>query len=180
MPTHMDVHPFATQEIEKKKKGPGMPTKYNPVSIQKLEQAWMFGSTDAEAMIAAGISKRTLKNWMDAHPDLRERRDMLKDWPVIMARRNINIVLARPADHGLSHESIELSKWYLQKKRRDEFGDDKSQQSDNSGIIGAFDAILKQKVEVKSSTYYLKKPEPITDGEESGDNTGGSVQESEG
>lgn len=158
---------------------PRNPSKYTPITIGKLEQAWMLGCSDSEAAIFAGISRASLYNYLREDPDFKERRDLLKNWHSLMARRNIGMALARPADHGLSHSSIELSKWYLEKRNRDEFGPDKKEAlSPGDSLASSFDAILKQQVEVKSSTLYIKKSDgntsPSTD-----DIDGGGVRTGE-
>lgn len=54
--------------------------------VQKLEQAFLLGCTDAEACLAANISTSTLYNYCEKNPAFLERKEILKQNPLWKAR----------------------------------------------------------------------------------------------
>lgn len=96
-----------------KKKG-GRPTVIDKVVLQKLEDAFALGLSDKEACFKAGISCQTLYNFQKKNDWFVERKEALKNSPVITAK--INVV------SGLNDGDIDLSKWYLERRCKDEFG----------------------------------------------------------
>tara|TARA_R110001632_G_scaffold37039_3_gene93721 strand:+ start:171 stop:551 length:381 start_codon:yes stop_codon:yes gene_type:complete len=77
----------------------GRPTCMTPEVIQKLEDAFSWGCTDLEACCNADISKSTLYNYCDANPKFMERKEVLKNQPVMKARR---VVLAALDDDDIN------------------------------------------------------------------------------
>jgi len=63
------------------------PTKFTPETIAKLEQAFLMGCTDLEACLYADVSKSALYNYQDANPEFVERKEILKENPVMKARK---------------------------------------------------------------------------------------------
>lgn len=80
--------------------------------IAKLEEVWGYGGSDAEAAFFAGIDKSTLSRYLDAHPEISQRRDALREKPVLEIRRCV--VDGAKADP-------ELGLKYLERVRRHEF-----------------------------------------------------------
>ncbi len=68
-----------------KNKG-GRPTKMTPETIQKLETAFIAGCTDLEACCYADVSKSTLYDYCQDNPEFSERKETLKNQPVMQAR----------------------------------------------------------------------------------------------
>ena len=64
----------------------GRPTKMTPATVQKLEQAFLMGCTDIEACLYADISRATLHNYTTANPEFLDRKEILKQNPVMLAR----------------------------------------------------------------------------------------------
>jgi hypothetical protein len=64
----------------------GRPTKFTPDTIAKLEAAFLLGCTDREACLAADVHPSNLYRYCEENPDFRERKEMLKDNPVMLAR----------------------------------------------------------------------------------------------
>ena len=86
----------------------------NDATIQKLLTAFAYGFTDEEACLFAGISsKQTLYNYCNEHPEFGERKELLKKNPIIRAKTNIV--------EELEKGSIDTSKWYLERKVKEEF-----------------------------------------------------------
>jgi len=67
----------------------GRPTVMTDEVIRKLEEAFLLGCTDLEACLAADISKTSLYEYQDKHPEFAERKEALKSNPVYRARRVI-------------------------------------------------------------------------------------------
>lgn len=79
--------------------------------VAKLKEVWMMGGTDEEASLWAEVSKYSTSRYLQAHPDLAEIRNQLKEEPNLRARKTIYEHL---------HES-ETAKWYLERKKKLEF-----------------------------------------------------------
>lgn len=103
-----------------KKKNPedlqkvGRPTVMTPEVVSKLEQAFSMGCSDLEACLLADISKQSLYDYQAKHPEFADRKAMLKEKLVLKARS----VLAK----ALNNNDENMAKWYLERKKKDEFG----------------------------------------------------------
>lgn len=82
--------------------------------LQKLEEAFMVGSTDAEACVYAGISTSALYEYQKDNEPFLERKKALKNLPTLRAKKAIVDRLSKDVD---------LAKWWLVKKLPNEFGD---------------------------------------------------------
>ncbi len=82
-----------------------------PETIAKLEQAFGYGASDSEACFYAGISKDALYDYCRVHPEFSHRKEALKERPILKARQTIIDSLNNP----------EYAKWYLERKRANEF-----------------------------------------------------------
>lgn len=90
----------------------GRPTVITEEVLRKLEEAFAMGCTDIEACLYADISKTALYEYQEKNPYFAERKAELKENPVLKARTTIIKSLKDP-NHA---------KWYLEKKKKDEFG----------------------------------------------------------
>ena len=91
----------------------GRPGTVTKEVVAKLEQAFAVGATDLEACFFAGISKDAFYRYCDKHEEFRERKEALKQKPVLLAKTNV-IKKLQAAD-------IDTSKWYLERKAKKEF-----------------------------------------------------------
>jgi len=82
-------------------------------TLRKLEEAFALGCTDIEACFYAGISKTAFYNYQNANPEFMERKEALKEQPVLKARK----VLLDAIEDG----DKQSSQWYLERKKKDEF-----------------------------------------------------------
>ena len=82
----------------------------NPEILSKLERAFAIGCTDEEACVYAGISKGTLYGYIEQNPDFHERKEELKQLPVIRAKHSVVRRL---------QEDVATSKWYLERKTKE-------------------------------------------------------------
>lgn len=92
----------------------GRPTIMTPVIIAKLEEVFALGGSDEEACFYAGIGKSTLYSYQQDHPEFVERKDALKETPILKARRTAVTKL---------EESYQNAMDFLKRKRKKEFGD---------------------------------------------------------
>lgn len=90
----------------------GRPTKFTPQNIAKLEEAFSMGCSDLEACLYSGICKTALYNYQEKHPEFVERKQLLKENPVLLARSEVL--------KGMK-DNPELSLKYLERKKKDEF-----------------------------------------------------------
>lgn len=101
--------------MRKKKKGNkvGRPTKITKEILEKLDNAFSLGHSDEEACLVAQIDPQTLYNYCKKHPNYSSKKELLKNSPKIVARRNIV--------KDLNDGDVKTSKWYLERKAKDEF-----------------------------------------------------------
>lgn len=90
----------------------GRPTIIDEVVLKKLEEVFAIGGTDLEACFYADISHQTLYNYQKAHPEFVERKEALKEKPVLLARQTVVKALASDSDIAFK---------YLERKRKSEF-----------------------------------------------------------
>jgi hypothetical protein len=91
----------------------GRPTVMTPEVVNKLEQAFSLGCSDLEACLYADISKQSLYDYQAKYPEFADRKAMLKQKLVLKART----VVA----NSLNNNDENTAKWYLERKRKDEF-----------------------------------------------------------
>lgn len=91
----------------------GRPTVMTEAVLFKLETLFAQGLSDREACLIADISTSAFYNYCEENPDFKERKELLKDKPKIKAKLNI----AESIEKG----DIDDSKWYLERKAKDEF-----------------------------------------------------------
>lgn len=58
-----------------------------PEVVSKLEQAFLMGCTDDEACLFADIGRSTLFRYCDDNEGFRDRKEVLKQNPVLQARQ---------------------------------------------------------------------------------------------
>lgn len=115
--------------MAKKNKG-GRPTVMTPEVVAKLEEAFMYAFSDAEACLYANISKNALYDYCQRNPEFTNRKELLKKKPNIKAKLNIL--------KGINSGDIDDSKWWLERKSKEEF----SLRKENTGADGGSLSIL--------------------------------------
>ena len=91
----------------------GRPTIMTPETISKLEEVFAIGGSDEEACFYANIGKSTLYNYQQENPEFVERKEALKQRPVLKARQTIVKSLDNPED----------ARWFLARKMKKEFSE---------------------------------------------------------
>ena len=92
----------------------GRPTVMTKDVLSKLEDAFMFCYTDAEACLYVGISPDTLYEYQKKNPKFAERKTIL--------RLNPNLHAKKELVEGIKG-SIDQARWWAKNKMRDEFGE---------------------------------------------------------
>lgn len=82
--------------------------------VAKLAYASAIGATIKEACAFAGISRDSYYRCVNKHTEFRNKLEQLSYIPVLQARINIF--------KSLMAGDLKMSMWYLERKRRDEFG----------------------------------------------------------
>lgn len=67
-----------------------------PETLNKLEEVFALGGSDKEACFYAGISHQTLYNYQENNPEFVERKEALKETPILKARRTVVKSLEEP------------------------------------------------------------------------------------
>ena len=91
----------------------GRPTVMTAEMIEKLEMLFAKGLSDREACLIADINPSTLYNYCNENPEFSERKELLKEKIKIQAKLNIA--------ESIEKKDIDDSKWYLERKAKDEF-----------------------------------------------------------
>lgn len=91
----------------------GRPTKMTPEVVTKLMAAFNMGYNDTEAVLYAGISRKTLYDWLCEKPDFRYKINLAKAQPTIKAKQ----VLITAINAG----DVNAAKWWLERKASNEF-----------------------------------------------------------
>jgi len=97
---------------ESEKLKTGRPTKLTELTVKKLEEAFAIGCNDTEACAYAEITRQTLFNYFEVSPSFLDKRNALKERPILKAKKTIYDDLSEP----------QTAKWYLERKAREEFG----------------------------------------------------------
>lgn len=91
----------------------GRPTVVTDEVIQKLEEAFLNGASDRQACFLANIADGTLYNYIKENKEFGERKELLKQQTTYLAKMVVN--------SAIKANDKEISKWYLERKNKDEF-----------------------------------------------------------
>ena len=89
------------------------PTVMTPEVIAKLEEAFAWGCTDREACLWADISPAALYLYQEKRPEFVERKEALKDTPIMLARKTVV--------EAIKKKDRTMALAYLDRKKKDEF-----------------------------------------------------------
>ena len=104
----------------------GRPTIFTQEILDKLEYVFALGGTDKEACLYAEVSPAALYKYQEKNPEFVERKEQLKESPVLLARETVV--------KGLERDS-KLAFDYLKVKKRDEFAERNEVTGANGGPI---------------------------------------------
>ena len=97
------------------KRSIGRPTKKREIVVKKLEGVFKLGVSDEIACRYAKISKPTFYDWCKKDEDFLYRITTAKDFARLAAG---NVVM----DAIVKDKDINSAKWWLERKHKDEFG----------------------------------------------------------
>jgi len=123
-----------TQET-KQKNSVGRPTVMTEETINKLEEVFAIGGSDKEACFYANISHQTLYDYQEKHPEFIERKEALKEKPILKARQTAVSKLSESYSNAMD---------YLKRKRKSEFGDNVDVTTDGQALTIAGMNIIKE------------------------------------
>lgn len=92
----------------------GRPTVMTPNTLDKLREAFLMGCNDKEACIYADIGTSTLYDYEKENEDYSEQKELFKSQPALKAKQTVY--------KAIESGDVKVSMWYLEKRRRDEFG----------------------------------------------------------
>lgn len=99
--------------MAKGKKKVGRPIVMTEEVLRKLEDAFLRGLSDRQACLQASVRPSTFYDYCKLHPDFSERKELLKEQPKIKAK----LIISDKLDEG----DVEMARWYLERKAKDEF-----------------------------------------------------------
>ena len=85
----------------------GRPTKFTPVVVAKLEQAFVWGCSDKEACFYADISKDALYDYQNRFPGFIHRKEALKSNLFLQARKTLIEQITKRKDVALALRFLE-------------------------------------------------------------------------
>lgn len=85
----------------------------NPEIKKKIEFAYARGCSKAEVCAFADVHSKTLDEYLKRNPEEAERLEALKSRPLTNARMNVT--------QAIEEGDVDVSKWYLERKAKDEF-----------------------------------------------------------
>jgi len=91
----------------------GRPPVIDEDKVRKLETAFSYGASNAEAIAFADVAERTFYDYKKANPKFSQRIDQLREKPILQARK----VVVDAMQNG----DAKTARWYLERKRKDEF-----------------------------------------------------------
>ena len=86
----------------------GRPSSVTEEAIKRLEEAFMYGFSDNQACVYAGISRTAYYRFLSKNEPIRDRFKALKGHIKLQARFNI----AKAIEAG----NLEVSRWYLERR----------------------------------------------------------------
>lgn len=106
----------------------GRPTVFDSDTVRKLEQAFAVGCTVAEACSVSGVSRSAYYKRLEDDEQFMDRMERAKLYLAIQARHTVALAV-RSGD-------IKASMWYLERKRRNEFGNTHSPEPQTNPLRG--------------------------------------------
>lgn len=88
--------------------------KYTPEIVELLEDAFRDGASITEACDLADIDRQTYYNWLDAQEGFSTKMQEAQEWVTEVARAVVAQRITKKKDP-------ETAKWWLERKKKDEF-----------------------------------------------------------
>lgn len=95
-------------------KARGRPTVFDHDTVRKLEQAFAIGCTVEEACSISGVSRSAYYKRLEDDNQFMDKMERARLYMIIQARHTVC--------NAIRAGDVKTSMWYLERKRRDEFG----------------------------------------------------------
>lgn len=105
----------------------GRPTVMTEQVLEALRQAFLIGATNVEAAHYAGITEKTLYNYIEKNPEYLQTIEALKSEPILKAKQMIVKNIDR---------DIKNAQWYLERKAKREYGNNVDLTTDGEKLEG--------------------------------------------
>lgn len=105
----------------------GRPTVMTDEVVSKMEYGFMKGLNVTECCLYAEISRNCFYEYLEKNPDFKDRIEELKSSPSTKAK--LNVVEA------IENGDTDLSKWWLERRNKDEFSTKQEVSADVKGDI---------------------------------------------
>lgn len=92
----------------------GRPTVFDQDTVRKLEQAFAIGCTVEEACSVSGVSRSAYYKRLEDDEQFMDKMERARLFMIIQARHTVCNAIRRG--------DVKTSIWYLERKRRSEFG----------------------------------------------------------
>ncbi len=92
----------------------GRPTVMTDAVLGKLRALFTIGVSDDLACEVVGIHRDSLYSYQKEHPEFLEEKKLLKQNPIISARKNVVAAIKRGDMH--------TTRWFLERRCKEEFG----------------------------------------------------------
>lgn len=92
----------------------GRPTVFDQDTVHKLEQALAMDCTVTEACSISGVSRSAYYKHLEADGDFMDRMERAKLYVTIQARHTVA--------QAIRKGDVKMSQWYLERKRKAEYG----------------------------------------------------------
>ncbi len=93
------------------------------IVIEKLEQVWAIGGSDKEASFYANIDPSALSRFLKTHLAVSQRKDALKNKPILKARQEVVKGLDNNPEFSLKFLERKLPKEFCLKSKLEHTGD---------------------------------------------------------
>lgn len=130
----------------------GRPTVMTKVVIKELRKAFLIGATNLEAAIYAGITEKTLYNYIEKHPEFLQQIAFWKADPILKAKQKVVNDI---------NKDTKVAQWYLE-RRDPEF---KPKQETEHSIVPLEQDKQETLAELIISNEQSKQPEPPVEAE---------------
>jgi len=128
----------------------GRPQTITQSVVNKLETAFALGCTDIEACVYSGISKQTLYNYQAKHEKFLDRKELLKQTPILLARTSVVQNLKKDPNLALK---------FLERKKKDEFAPKSTLDINNLHYLS--DGQVLQRIDMLRQRLALPDPEVV-------------------
>lgn len=107
-----------------------------PDKLKELEGYFMNWLNDTEVCLMADISLNTLNAYYAKNPEFKIKKEILKHKPSLVAKLNLT--------REINKQNVDISKWRLERKNRDEFAT-KSETDNKNTTLEVIELTDKQK-----------------------------------